>query len=711
MLLAFILGASALSAQTAPPAAPDATDSDVVQLERFVTTATRGSKALDKIPGAVDVVTRQEMDDQLLIAEDIGGVLAARIPSYAPSRQKLTSFGETLRGRSALILFDGVPQSNPLRAGAREGYFADPAIIERIEVINGASAIQGLGATGGIINYLSLTPREEGTRHRLDFRFSTQGHDDDATFKAGYTLLHKQGAFDALLHLGRTSRGVGIDGDGRRLGLESTQGDTQDSQAMDYFLKLGWRPAPGQQLRVSFNRFDLEGDGDWTRVTGNRAAGTPTSARKGGTVVGDVPRNHVRTSSLEWSHANLADGSAQVQLYHQDFTALYGAGTFPVFQDATIAPSGTLVDQSEIVADKQGARASWVRPDLGLDGLEFTGGFDWLADTSAQRLAQTGRRWVPPLEFESLAPFAQLEYERGPFTLRGGLRRESADLQVDTYRTLAAYGSRQVEGGARSFDKLVKNLGAVWRFRAGWSGFVSYSEGFGLPDVGLVLRGVNVDGRSVEELVALEPILTKNEEAGFTWVGRSGSLTASVYQSEAEIGSTTRVDATTGLGYVLRLPTRVRGGEISGEYRPSRDWTLSASYARLLGKTAAAEGQPLDVRLGARDVGPEKLVTAARWRFASGAVAGLQAAHYFSHHINVGRTIGASRIAERFSGYSLFDATFTLETRWGQWGFAVENLLNRSYIGYFSQAWPSGDNDNYFAGRGRTLSVRYRLEF
>lgn len=46
--------------------------------------------------------------------------------------------------------------------------------------------MQGLGATGGIINYISRTPRKEGTTHTLDAELSTQGRSDDATVKLRY---------------------------------------------------------------------------------------------------------------------------------------------------------------------------------------------------------------------------------------------------------------------------------------------------------------------------------------------------------------------------------------------------------------------------------------------------------------------------------------------------------------------------------------------
>ena len=689
--------------------APAAGAEEPAALNNVVVTATRGSKAVEKIPGAVSVITRQDIEDQLLLAEDIGQILASHVPGYAPSRQKLTSFGESMRGRNALILFDGIPQTNPLRNGAREGYFADPAVIERIEVVSGASAVQGLGATGGIINFISRRPREAGTHHTVDFKYGTQGRSDDATWKAGYLLEHKS-KFDALMYVGGIRRGVGVDGDGRRLGIESTQGDTQDSEAVDFFGKLGFDITPQQRLQVSLNQFRLSGEGDWRPVPGDRSTGLPTSAERG-TPPGDPPLNRVRTGSLQWTHEDLAGGVANAQLYTQDFRARYGAGVFPTFQAPSLAPQDTLIDQSEIVADKAGARLSWVRPDLGVRGFEFTAGLDWLSDTSEQRLAQTDRTWVPPLEFRSTAPFAQLEYELGRLTVRAGARRENARLSVDTYRTLAFYGAREVEGGERSFSEWVRNVGAVWRLGGGWSAFASYSEGFGLPDVGLVLRAVKTEGQSVDRLVDLQPIVTDNRELGLTWRGRVASFTASVYDSRSDLGSQVRVDNVTGIGSVQRVPVRVKGFEFAGEVRPARDWSLSASYAITRGKTAAAPSEPLDVELGARSQGPDKLVLAARWAFAPGAAARLQASHFASRHVNEGRTVGTTQLEENFNGYTVADLSLAWASTYGDWGLGIENLLDRQYIGYYSQSNPAGTDDDFFAGRGRTFTISWRYRF
>ena len=463
-------------------------------------------------------------------------------------------------------------------------------------------------------------------------------------------------------------------------------------------------------MQVSINRYELEGDGDWTRVLGNRATGLPTSAARG-TPLGEPPRNRVQTISADWSHADLAGGMANVQIYKQDFEALYGAGIFANFQDPAIAPPNTLVDQSEIVADKKGLRTTWVRPELLTPDLELTLGLDWLSDKSEQHLAATDRTWVPPLEFESTAPFAQLEYNTDHFTVRGGARREHATLNVDTYETLYVYGRQTVEGGEQSFSQWVENLGVVWRFAEGWSAFAAYNEGFGLPDVGLVLRAVNRPGQSVDRLVDLKPVVTDNREIGLTWAGDAGSFTASAYDSRSELGSQVRVDNTTGIGSIQRLPIEVRGFEFTGEWRPHRDWTLTGTYATTDGKTATVPDAPLDVALGARSQGTDKTVASVRWQATPEVSVRLQGMHLASRHINEGRRVGNTVLEENFDGYSMADLGLTWHSQWGAFGLGIENLFDRQAIGYYAQSNPAGTNEDYFADRGRTFMLSWQRTF
>jgi len=677
-------------------------------MQEVVVTATRNSKSVDKIPGAVSVISQRELETQYLLADDPSAALATYIPGYAPSRQKMSSTGESLRGRNALILLDGVPQTNPLRGGMREGYVADTAIIERVEVINGASAMQGMGATGGIINYITKSPKAEGTSQAINVRMSSQLRHDSLDWKTGYTLQHKSGDFDLLGFGSIQQRGLGYDGKGRPLGIEAVQGDTMDSEGTDLFFKIG-KNFGEQRLQLTINRFRMEGDGDYKPVNANFATGTPTSATPG-TPPGAPPRNKVETSSLEYRHNDLLGGSFNAQIFKQDFASLYGATNTSTFQDIAIAPKGTLYDQSEVVADKYGAKMTYVRPNTLVNGLEFTAGLDYLRDRTKQWLAGTGRTWVPTLDFTSLAPFTQLEYELGPLTVRGGVRHEDAKLNVDTYTTLAAYGSRLVQGGERTFTKNVKNIGAVWRFSQNWSAFVSSAEGFGLPDVGLVLRAVNKPGQSVEQVFEMQPIITRNNEIGVNWRGARGSLGASFYDSRSKLGAALRVNSA-GIGQLDRVPTTVRGWEISGELRATKALSAFGSFARTMGKTATTAGAPMDVELGARSQGPGKLVAGTNWQFMPKANVRLQATTLFDRDINIGRSVGTTNLEEHFNGYTLVDLAGSYDSPWGKLGVGIENLTDRQYIGYYPQSVSYKDPVSHFAGRGRTLSVSLTRSF
>ncbi|MEW6371782.1 MAG: TonB-dependent receptor [Pseudomonadota bacterium] len=678
------------------------------QMASVVVTATRGAKAVDKIPGAVTVIGQQDLAAQYQIADDPSAALATFVPGYAPSRQKMSSTGESLRGRQPLILLDGIPQSNPLRAGMREGYFADSAIIERIEVISGASAVQGMGATGGIINYITKSPRTEGTTVGLNARASTQFRSDNLDWKTGVSVSHKSGAFDLLGYAGVQRRGMSYDGRGRRLGIDNVQGDTLDTHGHDLFLKLG-RDFGDQRIQLTLNRFDMKGDGDYRNDPGVPVEGIPTSSEPG-VPEGLPPENKVRTASLEYRHADLAGGAFTAQLFKHDFESLYGATRVATFQDPAIDPTLKLWDQSHIVADKLGSRITWVRPDAFVQDLELTLGLDMLRDHTLQRLAATNRTWVPELQFESQAPFAQLEYEFGPVTVRGGVRHENAKLEVDTYTTLAAYGSRRVEGGSAEFSKSVKNLGAVWRFAPQWSVFAGSSEGFGLPDAGLVLRGVNLPNQSVSSLISLQPIVTRNNEVGINWRGARGQFGISRYDSRSKLGSVIRITSA-GVGLVERVPTVVKGWEVNGDWRPAKDWSVFGSYARIDGKTAATQGAPLDLALGARSQGPDKAVLGATWRPLAGAKLRLQATHLFDRDINIGRRVGTSNLEEHFKGYTLADLSSSWETAYGRVGVSIENLLDKQYVGYYSQSAAATDAGNTYAGRGRTLAVSWSRMF
>lgn len=720
-LTPFFLVVSLLAQEAAPKTGParHTSEEEIVRLEKFtVTTATRGAKDIAKLPGSIVVLTNVDIDRQYLVAEDLSKALAAMVPGFSAPRQKVQGLGETIRGRDILYLLDGIPQSNPLRAGLREGYFVDSSILERIEVLSGPSALHGLGATGGIVNYITKTPRAEGMQQTLSAKTTSQFEADSFRWKTNYSLSRRSGAYDVLLFTGLQQNGMSYDAKGRTIGIDNDGGDLGDTKGSDFMIKLGWSPR-NQRLEMSYNRYELEGNGDYVPVAGNRAAGIPTTSRRAPLPGGLQPnRNLFESGSVVYKHYALLGGALSALTFVQKGQELFSRANAiaPAFQDARIAPLGTLADQSEIFSEKRGVKMTWIRSDFLVSGVELTAGADWMNTQTEQKLALTGRTWVPLVDYDNFAGFLQVEYERGPLVLRGGMRGEKGTLNVATYRTLAATRPPEgvlVQGGSPSFSKAIPNLGLVWRFNERLSAFLAYSEGFGLPDAGLVLRGVNAVGRSVETLIDLTPVVVSNNEVGLTYRGKMVSLSASYYRSSSDLGSVIRVNAL-GEGFVARIPVEVDGFEFQSELRVGKDWRFTALYSTTDGRTAVDQGMPLDLALGARNQGPDKVVLSANYAFNPKGRIGLEAVKLFDRDINIGRrSTTNTNLEEHFNGYTLLDLTASYETRFGTFAIGVENLLNKYYIGYYSQANAASqtNQNDFFAGRGRSVTLSYQLKF
>ena len=126
----------------------------------------------------------------------------------------------------------------------RDGYTIDPFFIDRVEVIFGSNAIQGVGATGGVVNYVTArTPAEgEGLTGRMMAQITTDDElqGDGVGAKIAAIGGRDFGALDLTLGAVFETRGAYYDADGRRIGFDGAQGEVQDSQVLSLFARGGW---------------------------------------------------------------------------------------------------------------------------------------------------------------------------------------------------------------------------------------------------------------------------------------------------------------------------------------------------------------------------------------------------------------------------------------------------------------------------------------
>lgn len=72
------------------------------------------------------------------------------------------------------------------------------------------------------------------------------------------------------------------------------------------------------------------------------------------------------------------------QAFYNDFTARYGANYANNYQDASIAPNGTFLDQSQNESTKIGAKLTLNKDDLWQDRVSVTAGVDWATADSSE---------------------------------------------------------------------------------------------------------------------------------------------------------------------------------------------------------------------------------------------------------------------------------------------------------------------------------------
>jgi len=692
-----------LFAAAAPAALAQQTTTDAAD-QSVIVTGTRTPKAIDKIPGAVSVIGAAEIGNSLAISEDATAVLARVIPGYAEATQALSNTGETLRGRIALRLFDGIPQTSPLRETNRSGSFTDLGIVGRIEVINGPSATEGIGASGGIINYISKSPTKPGNEISINSSVRSEFHDDSMGYKLGLQFLHRDDRWDLVFATSEVDRGISYDANGRRIGMNAS-GSLMDTSGHNLFLKLANRLTDSQKLELTVSRFYLGGKGRYVYQEGDRAAGLTDTAVPGKPFEGQAEFNDFRQYALAYTNQDVGGGTLTATAYRASqamrFVAEKGGADK---QDPLIAPLGTLTDQSEVNSQKHGVRTGWNRGDLfDVSGLELRAGVDVVQDRTEQKLALTNRTWVPPMIYKSTAPYAQLSYDVGPVTLSGGLRREDGQLDVNSYTT-TYYNKRQfVEGGSLDYQANLPNVGAVWKFAPEWSTFVSYSKGFSLPNVGIPLRNVNKPGQSVAGILDLQAVIADNKEVGLNWRGRAGSFGMSYYRSYSDFGVSLKVDPATNDFVMRRQPVLIKGFEMNGEYIVNKQWRLNGLYSRIRGWTVAVDGGPLTVQQGFANINPDKVGGSVQWQYSDKGNVRVGFTTLLDREINQGT--GAY---EKTSGYTLFDLNSTYKTRYGDFSVGVENLFNKFYILTGSQM---PGYQNYTAGRGRVVSVSHHITF
>ncbi|TRO35581.1 TonB-dependent receptor [Pseudomonas sp. ALS1131] len=707
----FIIVSREAALSQAPSAAP-------LQLGAMDVTATRTSSSLVPQVRQVDVIEREKLEQLRQGSDSLATLLAKVTPGMSDSSRTITDYGQTLRGRTMLILVDGVPL-NTNRDSSRNLASIDPALIERVEVVHGSSAIYGVGATGGIVN---ITTRPAGGESRAETTLRgssslTQLDSDSLGGELQHHLSGAQGQVDYAFDLGVRHVGGSFDADGKRIAPEPSQGDLFDSNSFNIGGKLGLRIDEDQRIQLALSHSDAKQDSDYTAdpaVATLPAGSVPAQPLKGLKL---DTQNRIKNTlaNLQYDHADLLGSRLSAQLYYRDYFT-----RFTPFDARGVATRGRFVDQVMQNSEILGSRFTLSTP-LG-ENTELVWGGDFNHERSdmpldifdAARYDASGGRdfekigkltYMPELTTISTGAFAQLRHRiNEQWSVDGGLRYEYATAEFDDFVPLSEIRNASpatVSGGKVRYDDVLGNLGVVYSPLAGQEIYAAFSQGFQLPDIGVQLRnarsGFDIDSSE------LEPVKTNNYELG--WRGALGEQTQgalALFYTTSKLGDVQSFNN----GLILtRTEERIHGVEGSLDWLSLEEtWGLGGTFTWMKGREKPDNGEWRDMT-GFR-VPPLKLTAYVQYNPSEAWSNRLQATYFASKDYRIDgqasfgrRDVDGYTTVDLISDYRLSEADKV--------SLGIQNLFNRDYYPLYSQLLRSNNNTSHLPAPGTTLTVSY----
>ncbi|MHB2081795.1 TonB-dependent receptor [Pseudomonas asiatica] len=706
-------------AQGAPASSP-ATQSVPVEMAQMEITASRTSSSLVSATRQSTVLEHEQLQELRQGSESLATVLAKAIPGMSDSSRTVTEYGQTLRGRSMLVMVDGVPL-NTNRDSSRNLANIDPALIERVEVIRGSSAIYGSGATGGII---SITTRPAGGENRAETSLSatsplTRLGSDGLGGQFQQYFAGSQGAVDYSFDFGTRHIGASYDAHGDRIAPEPSQGDLFDSNIYNIGGKLGLHIDENQRIQLAVSHYDARQDTDYATdpsVAKLPAGSVPANAIKG---LDLDEQNRIRNTlvNLEYENLDILGSRLSAQMYYRDYFT-----RFTPFDARAVATRGGNIDQIMQNSEVFGSRLT-LRTPLGDSGsTELVWGGDYNQERSDMPLDvfdpaaydasgglvfdKTGKlTYMPPLRTRSAGAFAQLQHRFDEhWSIDGGLRYEYSTAEFDDFVPLSestAASPVAVKGGDIHYDAVLSNLGIVYSPVLGQEIYASFSQGFQLPDVGIQLRnarrGFDIDASN------LEPVKTNNYELG--WRGELGSNTLgtlALFYTTSKLGDVQSFNN----GLILtRTKERIYGAEASADWlSDDAVWGAGGSASWMRGREKP-DGKGWQDMTGYR-VPPLKLTAYVQYKPTLDWSNRLQATFFDAKDYRLDGVDSFGR--HQVSSYTTVDLISQYQiSADDKVSVGIQNLFNRDYYPLYSQLLRNNNNTSHLPAPGTVLTASY----
>ncbi|GIC76420.1 TonB-dependent receptor [Moritella sp. F3] len=731
-ILTAMLGLSvSLSAQAAVSSADQDESMTVV-------TANRSTQSISDIAATVMVIEGEQIAEQAKSGVDFKALLANLIPSLDVGSQSRTNAGQNMRGRSTLVMIDGI-SLNSSRGISRQFDSINPFNIARIEVISGASAMYGGGSTGGIINIITKKGRDAyGVSETWISAKSGLNSSEDLEYQIAQAISMDNGTTDARLAISYNQTGGSYDANGDMVLQDVAQTGSQYVTQIDIMGNVGYNLSDTKRIELMAQYYDSGQDSDYGIDYGANYSnyyGTDEVAMVEGYDLDDQAQTVRYLLTADYLDSNFYNQTMNLQLFYRAesmrFNAFPTVQKAPYFAYSTISASeqNTQIIGSKLVFTAQptdafnlvyGVDAEFEQFEATQTYYDFAtaAGSNGLIMTS---VGETGR--YPDIESTYISAFLQGDYNAtASLNLHAGIRHQYAHIKVGDFvgATQQGYellgfgtGYETIEGGSSDYSNTLFNTGALYKLNEDQQVWLNLSQGFEIPDASKYYGKGNYAslglGTTLESSVnvsdsPLEGIKTNSVELGWRLNSESVSTQFAAYYSLSD--KSIFLDKTDYSIDVIDSDVRIYGLEAKLDYYLSQGFSLGGNFNYIISETKV-DGEWKNVSI--QSASPSKAGAYINWQTDK-----------FSTRLQSTQMFDYTDAADyKLEGYNTVDLLMGIRVPVGKLQFGITNLLNTEYDTLWGQratnlyTASSGANENLFKfqGQGRTYSANYSVEF
>ena len=670
-------------------------------LEPSVVSGSRSAAQSFDLPFSVDSIDREQISDGQLginaseVLTRVPGLVVQNRQNYAQDLQ-ISSRGFGARSafgvRGLKLITDGIPASTPDGQGQAATFNLDTA--ERIEVLRGpASTLYGSNA-GGVIQMFS---RDGGGRPRI----------------GAQTLIGSDGLTRNHLTAEGEADGVGFVLDASRMDTDGYR-DHSAARRDQTFAKLNFKPDEDSRLALIYSSLEQNGTQD--------PLGQAWAAYKAD------PRS-VTANALTYNTRKSIDHQQLGANYERYFgeatlqTTVY-AGKRRVIQYLAIpqGPQGNPNHSGGVVdfdREFHGGSIRWLQPVAGVSGdLRLAFGLDYdqsrddrrgYENFSGSRLGVKGDLRRDEVDtVTSLDPYAQATWTLGNWTLQGGLRYSTVEVDVDDNYIVGANGD---DSGTRRYEKATPSVSIGYAFTPDLNGYLSVGKGFETPSQAELAYSQGNAGFNY----GLEPSESTQYEIGLKARVAGGTrINAAIFQINTDDEIVVLENSGGRTSYQNAGKTLRRGFELGVESQFTERWSAALAYTYLAATydssfTTGAGNTLKNIDKGNDLPGVPRttLFGELAWKPVDGVSTALEGLYRSQVYVEDTNTERAA------PSYAVFNWRTRFEQQFGPWSthqtLRLDNLADKQYVG--SVIVGDGNGRFYEAAPGRSWYAGAGVEY